>query len=253
MTYATNLNGARSLRKELAAFGLAWPEAILARQELPTIPEPTEQEFVDAVLAAKGDPANDATVQTLINRMALIRFGHVNAVMKTNAERKQGALIPAAVTELSTELHHLHAKEVEILTETLDTIPRHQHVKDIRLEGLAPHQYETTIRALTAQHRAERIREVWGKIQALKGNMNPNRRSHRASLYLLANPTPDQYRNALKESPVDFPEHNDEWGILAHGWEVKLADSEHAAFKRLEALTETAESSRIQNDEAQMI
>lgn len=242
-----------AIQTELKTLGLSWPDALLTRPEITTIPEPSEQEFVDAVLAAKGDPANDEAVQTLINRMALIRFGHVNAVMRTAAERKQNALIPAAVTDLSAKLHQLHESEVDTLTEALDTVPGHQHIRHMRLEGLAPHQYETTIRALTAQHRAERIREVWGKLQALKGNMNPNRGGYRARLYVLANPTPDQYRNALKESPVDFPEHNDEWGILAHGWEVKLADSESHAFKRLKALTETAEPSRIQNDEAQMI
>lgn len=242
-----------AIQTELKTLGLSWPDALLTRPEITTIPEPSEQEFVDAVLAAKGDPANDAAVQTLINRMALIRFGHVNAVMRTAAERRQNALIPAAVTDLSAKLHQLHESEVDTLTEALDTIPSHQHIRHMRLEGLAPHQYETAIRALTAQHRAERIRGVWGKIQALKGNMNPNRGGYRASLYVLANPTPDQYRNALKESPVDFPEHKDEWGILAHGWEVKLADSEHGAFQRLEALTEAAGPSRIENNEAQVI
>lgn len=249
----SNLGIIKTIQTELKTLGLSWPDALLTRPEVPTIPEPTEQEFVDAVHAAKGDPANDATVQTLINRMALIRFGHVNAAMRTAAERKQNALVPAAVVDLSAKLQQLHAAEVDTLTEALDTIPGHQHIKHMRLEGLAPHQYETTIRALTAQHRAERIRGVWGRMQALKGNMNPNRGGYRASLYVLANPTPDQYKNALKESPVDLPEHNDEWGILAHGWEVKLADSEQEAFQRLAALTEKAGPSRIQNDEAQVV
>lgn len=45
-----------AIQTELKTLGLSWPDALLTRPEITTIPEPSEQEFVDAVLAAKGDP-----------------------------------------------------------------------------------------------------------------------------------------------------------------------------------------------------
>lgn len=252
-----NLVMIKTLQTDLKTFGLSWPEEILAQPELPTIPEPTEQDFVDAVLAAKGEPANDPTVQTLVHRMALIRFGHVNTVIQTHAERKRNALIPAAIDELTTKLQELHAKEVNTLAEAQSALNSPHHIRDIRLEGLAPHLYETVAHSLTAQHRAERIRRVWGKLHALKGLnvMNPNRGGYRARLYILANPTPAQYKEALNDTSTGFgfPEHEDEWGILQHGWEVSLADSESHAFQRLHALMDAAEqTSSFRTDEAEV-
>ncbi|QPS33618.1 hypothetical protein [Brevibacterium casei] len=250
----SNLGIVKAIQTELKSLGLSWPDELLTTPEVPTIPEPTQNEFLDAVHAASGDPAADETVQLLVNRMALVRFGHVNAAMKTDAERKQESLILAYADELVAELQQLHAREVDTLAEALRTIPSNQHIKDIRLEGLTPRQHETAVKALTAQHRAERIRAVWGRIHALgEWHMDPNREGYRSRLYLLANPTVEQFAEALDPSPTRFPQHEDEWGILQHGWEVKLADSEEHARKRLKMLTDsTAPTGNIENDEARV-
>lgn len=221
------------IQTALEAHGLTFPTAALESPALPTFTTPTREELTSAILAAKGNPETDKTVQALVTR-SWLADKRVMDDMHNLAEEQRISTAVDAVADLSDTIRELHAEQVEVLTDAAPHLTMFPSLDDIQLATVPASLLPHATAAIQAYRTARSLYGVWADLHYLRtGQGFP--KTDKTGRETLAAPDQQQLDEALSATPQTLPA-GDEWSIIRHGWNVDLASSPTAGRERYMAL-----------------
>ena len=230
----------RGLANALAKIGLTLPEEVTVTPETVTVPDPDTAEIVDAIQAAKGDPA-DKTVQRLITARAIARGGYLD-LLEHAARKDQWKALKDALDTVNAEIHDVFdtaARELEAVVPELKGYP---DLDSLVLASLPARVADPARRAVDAQHTLRAARDAWLRLWRSVGGQQSGRPE--ADILAVCNPTPAEWLEHSSRRPQSLPAPGDVWTMARNGWTLTLAHDIRAAKERAEHIRTTIDRDR---------
>ena len=220
----------------LAKIGLTLPETVTTTPEHVTVPDPDTAEIVDAIQAADGDPAADATVQRLITARAIARGGYLD-LLEHAARKDQWKALKDALDTVNAEIHDVFdaaARELEAVVPELKGYP---DLDSLILASLPARVADPARRAVDAQHTLRAARDAWLKLWRSVGGQRDGRPEE--GILAVCDPTPAEWLEHSSRRPQSLPAPGDVWTMARYGWPLSLAHDLRAAKERADRIRTT--------------
>ena len=230
----------RGLANALAPIGLSLPETVTTTPQHVTVPDPDTTEIVDAIKAAKGDPA-DETVQRLITARAIARGGYLD-LLEQAARKDQWKALKDALDTINDQIHAVFdtaARELEAVVPELKGYP---DLDSLVLASLPARVADPARRAVDAQHTLRAAHTAWLKLWRSVGGQRTGRPE--ADILAVCNPAPAEWLEHASRRPNTLPDPGDVWTMARYGWPLTLAHDLRAAKARADHIRTTIDRDR---------
>ena len=225
----------------LAKIGLTLPETVTTTPEHVTVPDPDTAEIVDAIQAADGDPAADATVQRLITARAIARGGYLD-LLEHAARKDQWKALKDALDTVNAEIHDVFdaaARELEAVVPELKGYP---DLDSLVLASLPARVADPARRAVDAQHTLRAARDAWLRLWRSVGGQRSGRPEE--DILTVCQPSPAEWLEHASRRHQSLPAPGDVWTMARYGWTLSLAHDIRAAKERAEHIRATIDRDR---------
>ena len=225
----------------LAKIGLTLPETVTTTPEHVTVPDPDTAEIVDAIQAADGDPAADATVQRLITARAIARGGYLD-LLEQAARKDQWKALKDALDTINDQIHDVFdgaARELEAVAPELKAYP---DLDSLILASLPARVADPARRAVDAQHTLRAALDAWRKLWRSVGGQRDGRPEE--GILAVCDPSPAEWLEHASRRPQSLPAPGDVWTMARYGWTLTLARDIRDAKARAEHIRTTIDRDR---------
>ena len=229
------------LSNALAKIGLSLPETVTDAPQHVTVPDPDTTEIVDAIQAADGDPAADATVQRLITARAIARGGYLDLLAQAAREEQWQALTESLGT-VNDQIHAAFdtaARELEAVVPELKGYP---DLDSLVLASLPARVADPARRAVNAQHTLRAAHTAWLKLWRSVGGQRDGRPE--ADILAVCDPSPAEWLEHSSRRPQSLPAPGDVWTMARNGWTLTLAHDLRDAKARAEHIRTSIDRDR---------
>lgn len=231
----------RSLTDVLGRIGLTLPAAVTTTPQHVTVPDPDTAEIVDAIQAAKGDPAADATVQRLITARAIARGGYLD-LLEQAARKDQWQALKDALDTVNAEIHDVFDGAARELEAVAPQLPGYTDLDSLVLASLPARVADPARRAVDAQHTLRAARDAWLKLWRSVGGQRDGRPEE--GILAVCDPSPAEWLEHASRRPQSLPAPGDVWTMALYGWPLTLAHDLRDAKARAEHIHTTIDRDR---------
>ena len=231
----------RGLANALARIGLTLPAAVTTTPQHVTVPDPDTAEIVDAIQAADGDPAADATVQRLITARAIARGGYLDLLAQA-ARVEQWEALKESLDTVNTQIHDVFdaaAREIEAVAPELKG---YTDLDSLVLASLPTRVADPARRAINAQHTLRAARDAWLRLWRSVGGQRDGRPEE--GILTVCDPSPAEWLEHSSRRPQSLPAPGDVWTVARYGWPLTLAHDLRAAKARADHIRTTLDRDR---------
>ena len=231
----------RSLSAALGKIGITLPKNVTTTPQTVTVPDPDTTEIVDAIKAAKGDPAADKTVQRLVTARAIARGGYLDLLAQA-ARVEQWEALKESLDTVNTQIHAVFdtaAREIETVAPELKGCP---DLDSLVLASLPARVADPARRAVDAQHTLRAAHTAWLKLWRSVGGQSTGRPE--ADILAVCEPTPAEWLEHSSRRPQSLPAPGDVWTMARNGWTLTLAHDLRDAKARADHIRTTIDRDR---------
>ena len=225
----------RSLTDVLGRIGLSLPENVTTTPQHVTVPDPDTAEIVDAIQAAKGDPA-DKEVQRLLTARAIARGGYLD-LLEHAARKDQWQALKDALDTVNAEIHAVFDTAARELEAVAPQLPGYPDLDSLVLASLPARVADPARRAVDAQHTLRAARDAWLTLWRSVGGQQTGRPE--ADILAVCDPTPHEWLEHSSRRPQSLPAPGDVWSMARYGWRLSLAHDIRAAKARADHIRTT--------------
>lgn len=229
------------LSNALAKIGLTLPETVTTTPEHVTVPDPDTAEIVDAIQAADGDPAADATVQRLITARAIARGGYLD-LLEHAARKDQWQALKDALDTVNDQIHDVFDTAARELEAVVPELPGYADLDALILASLPARVADPARRAVNAQHTLRAARTAWLTLWRSVGGQRSGRPEE--DILAVCNPTPHEWLEHSSRRPQSLPAPGDVWTMARNGWTLTLAHDLRDTKARAEHIRTTIDRDR---------
>ena len=230
----------RGLTDVLGRIGLTLPESVTTTPQHVTVPDPDTAEIVDAIQAAKGDPA-DKEVQRLLTARAIARGGYLD-LLEQAARKDQWKALKDALDTVNAEIHAVFAAAARELEAVVPELKGYPDLDSLVLASLPARVADPARRGVDAQHTLRAARDAWLRLWRSVGGQQSGRPE--ADILAVCDPSPAEWLEHASRSPQSLPDPGDVWTMARYGWTLTLAHDLRDAKARAEHIHTTIDRDR---------
>ena len=231
----------RGLANALAPVGLSLPENVTTTPQTVTVPDPDTTEIVDAIQAAKGDPAADEAVQRLITARAIARGGYLDLLAQA-ARVEQWEALKESLDTVNDQIHAAFDTAARELEAVAPELKGYTDLDSLVLASLPARVADPARRAVNAQHTLRAARDAWLRLWRSVGGQRSGRPEE--DILAVCNPTPAEWLEHSSRRPQSLPAPGDVWTMARNGWTLTLAHDLRDAKARAEHIRTTIDRDR---------
>ena len=226
----------RGMTDVLGKIGITLPESVTATPQHVTVPDPDTAEIVDAIQAADGDPAADATVQRLITARAIARGGYLD-LLEHAARKDQWQALKDALDTINDQIHDVFDAAARELEAVVPELKAYTDLDTLILASLPARVADPARRAVDAQHTLRAARDAWLRLWRSVGGQRDGRPEE--DILTVCDPSPAEWLEHSSRRPQSLPAPGDVWTMARHGWRLALAHDIRAAKARYDHIRAT--------------
>lgn len=231
----------RGLANALAKIGITLPESVTATPQTVTVPDPDTAEIVDAIQAAKGDPAADKEVQRLVTARAIARGGYLD-LLEHAARKDQWKALKESLDTVNDQIHDVFDAAARELEAVAPELKAYTDLDSLILASLPARVADPARRAVDAQYTLRAARDAWLRLWRSVGGQRDGRPE--ADILAVCDPTPAEWLEHSSRRPNTLPDPGDVWTVALYGWPLTLAHDLRAAKARADHIRTTIDRDR---------